>query len=81
MKNGAEGFQNEKIEPWVSKSYRNGTKRKLKYRQREPKREPQGAKRELKSDQNASKSRSSEKVAKRGIKCIKFWRQFGAKSH
>ena len=56
------------LSPGVSKSDRHGTKRKPKYRQREPKRKPQGAKREPKSDQNASKNQASEKVAKMSAK-------------
>ena len=72
IKNDAGGFQSEKME---SKSAPNGTKREPedsqgqpKGNQREPEGNQKGAKREPKGYRNASKSRSSEKVAKGGAK-------------
>ena len=67
-------FEGSKSQPKGAKSEPIGAKRSPKGCQREPKgsqrgakgsqREPKGAKREPKGDQNASKSRPSEKVAK-----------------
>ena len=61
IKNDAGGLQSEKM---VSKSAPNGTKREPEDSQGQPKGSRNGAKREPKGYQNASKSRSSEKVAK-----------------